>query len=193
LIDLVITGVQTSHSFSTIVEFGCGTGHNLVHLAQRPRGGVRYLGADWAKSSQELLKAVASKLGIDISGEYFDFFSPELAVMEGYCALTVASMEQIGDRHGAFLDFLIRSKPSVVVHFEPVAELLPEDELLSSISREYFKKRNYLNGYLEALTALEAKGVIEILTAERTGFGSFFIEGYSLIIWRLTKNAGVAQ
>ena len=70
------------------------------------------------------------------------------------------------------------------MHLEPIEELLPDTEPLANISRQYFKKRNYLSGYLSQLMELEKSQSIEIFSAERSGFGSFFIEGYSVIIWR---------
>jgi hypothetical protein len=39
----------------TVYEFGCGTGHNLVHLG-RLFPGKRLYGLDWAKSSQKILE-----------------------------------------------------------------------------------------------------------------------------------------
>ena len=66
---------------------------------------------------------------------------------------------------------------------EPITELLPQNQLLSYLSTKYFQKRNYLNGYLSFLKAREKEGTIEIHHTSRMPFGSFFIEGYSLIVW----------
>jgi hypothetical protein len=183
LLCVILLQVRQELPFNTLVEFGCGTGHNLVSLASQLPD-LRLIGCDWAPSSQAILSEIATRFNLDISGNQFDFFSPKLEIEPGFCALTVASMEQIGTGFEPFLDFLIRSQPSCVVHLEPIEELLPDTEPLANISRQYFKKRNYLSGYLSQLMELEKSQSIEIFSAERSGFGSFFIEGYSVIIWR---------
>lgn len=189
LINVVVHGVRYEFSFDTLIEFGCGTGHNLVSISEAFPS-INLVGCDWAVSSQEILQEIATQLKINVLGRHFDYFSPSLEVEPEFCALTVASMEQLGEDHNKFLDFLISKSPVCVVHFEPIGELLPSDELLGNISLEYFRKRNYLSGYLTKLIELEKRKKVEIIAAERTGFGSFFIEGYSLVIWKPIKAKG---
>ena len=74
-------------------------------------------------------------------------------------------------------------KPKMVIHLEPIAELLPQNNLLSYLSTKYFQKRNYLNGYLAFLRKQEKSGKIKIHLTSRMPFGSLYIEGYSLIVW----------
>ena len=47
----------------------------------------------------------------------------------------------------------------------------------------YFKKRGYLDGYITKLKRLEDEGRVVIHEILRTGIGSLFIEGYSIISW----------
>ena len=55
--------------------------------------------------------------------------------------------------------------------------------LVDYLSILYFKKRNYLSGFLLKLRELEEAGKIKIHMAKRTFIGSLYIEGYSVIAW----------
>lgn len=170
---------------SNIYEFGCGTGHNLLRAREFNKNATLW-GMDWATSSQEILKNFKSK-GIDqnINGHRFDYFNPDynFRLEKDAFVYTVASLEQVGERYQSFVKYLIEQKPKLVVHIEPIGELLDKDLLIDYLSIEYFKKRNYLNGYLEYLKKLESEGVITIDVAKRSYIGSFFIDGYSIIVW----------
>jgi SAM-dependent methyltransferase len=184
LVDSLVLFVKQTYLAESVYEFGCGTGHHLVRL-RRIMPEAKLVGLDWAESSQKILAQISRNLKDPaLVGENFDFFSPNtnLVVNDRSIFLTVASLEQVGHSFGPFLDFVLKAKPSVVVHVEPIEELLGvsrEEEL----SKVYFKKRGYLTGYLSALLELEAKGQLRIVAAERTGLGSLFIEGYSVIVW----------
>ena len=68
---------------------------------------------------------------------------------------------------------------------EPISEVLDETELLQSLSIKYFQKRNYLSNFYNNLKKFEQNNQIEIIDVARTTIGSYYIEGYSLIIWRV--------
>ena len=170
----------------SIYEFGCGTGHNLLR-ARKVNPSAKMYGLDWAISSQEIIKRIVVN-GVDrnMFARRFDLFNPDtgFALDNNSIVYTVAALEQVGDRFEKFIDYLLKNTPALCVHVEPVAELLDDNNLLDYLSIEYFKKRNYLNGFLSYLRKLEAKGGIEIIKAQRTYLGSFFIDGYSVVVWR---------
>jgi hypothetical protein len=163
--------------YDTICEFGCGTGHNLEYLRDVKQD-IRYIGLDWAQSSNKLVQS----LGME--GYNFDYFKPKFLMPEGTAALTVASLEQVGKKFKPFVKFLLKAKPRVVVHIEPIPELLDPTNLLDYLSIRYMAKRKYLSGYLDYLRLLEKNGYIKILEAKRSGIGSKFIDGYSVIAWK---------
>jgi hypothetical protein len=144
-------------------------------------------GFDWARSSQEIIRDVANSTGDKaLFAENFDFFQPDslLHLQADSVAITVAALEQVGNRHKSFVDFLVRSEVGIVINFEPIGEMLSDENLLEGISKLYFEKREYLEGYLSYLHELRDEGKIEILQEQRAHFGSFFIEGYSVVVWR---------
>jgi SAM-dependent methyltransferase len=174
--------------YANVYEFGCGTGHNLLRLREVNKKAELW-GLDWAESSQKLIaKLKSDKLDTNINGANFDFFKPNhsFRLKNNSAIFTVAALEQIGDRYKEFVDYLIKNKPSLCLHIEPVAELLePDKNLLDYLSVAYFKKRKYLSGFLDYLKVLEKGGSISILDARRSYIGSFFVDGYSIIVWRV--------
>ena len=175
-----------SKSPSAIYEFGCGTGQHLFRLRKLfPES--RLIGLDWATSSQDLIKSF-SKHNDDsnLSGLNFDFFSPreDLLVPPDSIFLTVAALEQVHDNHNLFVNWIMKKKPKYVINIEPIEEFLDPSNLLDSISIKYFRKRNYLKGYFQYLLELEKQEKLTILDRRRTMFGSLFIEGYSVVVWK---------
>ncbi len=168
---------------TAICEFGCGTGHNLVRIANKffitealPL--YRFIGLDWASSSQKILR------NIGLEGYKFDFFNPKFKMPNDSSVYTVAALEQTGTNYKKFVSYLLKNKPKVVVHIEPIPELLDPTKLLDYLSIKYMQKRKYLSGYLDYLKELEKKGKIKILEARRSGIGSLYIDGYSVVVWK---------
>ena len=162
-----------------IYEFGCGTGHNLLRV-ERINKSAEYYGLDWS----EYARANVTNLGY--KSYHFDFFNPnyKIVLKPNSAVYTVASLEQVGKRYEKFVEYLLKNKPSIVVHIEPIPELLDPTKLLDYLSIKYMEKRKYLSGYLEYLKDLEYIGKIEIIEAKRSGIGSMFIDGYSIIVWK---------
>ena len=188
MLGLIVNFITDSYleDFSNVYEFGCGTGHNLLRIRNRMQD-VNLIGLDWATSSQALIRQVA----VDTSdpkftGENFDYFKPnrDLKIRDNSAVITVASLEQTGSKFNEFIDYLVEQKPSLVIHIEPMWEPLDETNLLDYLSIKYFEKRNYLNGLQKYIEHLENQGKAEIVKKDRTYVGSFYIEGYSLLVWK---------
>lgn len=173
-----------------VVEYGCGTGTSLMLLAQQlPH--LSLCGLDWAPSSQQILARLGTSLGRTIDAARFDMFAPTPVELGPRCGVfTSAALEQIGERHDALLEHWLQGEPAIGVHLEPVFELYDENVLFDDVARRYHTRRNYLRGFLPKLRELAAAGRIEILAEHRTGLGSFFHEGYSVVVWRPTRRRG---
>lgn len=174
----------------TIYEFGCGTGHNLLRIRKRIPN-AKLVGLDWASSSQELIREIAlSTSDGNLFAENFNYFEPNsnLEIEEGSAVLTVASLEQTGSDFKDFIEYIALQKPSVVVHIEPMWEPLDSGNLLDYLSIKYFEKRKYLNGLQRYIETLENDGRAQIINKQRTGIGSFFIDGYSILVWKPTAS-----
>ena len=169
----------------SIVEFGCGTGTNLVHLS-RILPGVKLIGSDWAASSIQLVNHVSGSHGLQLEGVLLDMFAPEGAggekCSEADGAFTMGAMEQLGQDYRPFLDYLLNSNVRRVIHFETAYELYRLGNMWDLFARAYLEKRNWLRGYFATLAELETTGHIRILHQGKT-FGSFFHDGYTVTVW----------
>ena len=167
-------------------EFGCGTGHNLLkheYFCETKN----IVGLDWSTSSQNCIDSINKIKNKDFKAYNFDFENPneQVKIKNNSVVCTLAALEQIGDRHENFINFLLKNKPSICVHLEPIEEVLDENDEMENLSIKYFKKRKYLTGFLSKLQDLRDKNKIELLETKKTGIGSYFIEGYTLVAWRV--------
>jgi len=177
------------HNVTSIYEFGCGPGHNLLAFS-RIVPGKTYHGLDWAGASEKILNLA------DISankthpanrfyGYFIDLFQPntDFHVSDGCAILTFGSMEQLGTNFKALFDYFCMQPASIYVHIEPFSEFRQENVLLDVLADRYAKKRNYLDGYLQHLEMLEESGILKIIQ-KRKLLGSAFYDGWCLVVWQ---------
>ena len=173
------------HNSSEIWEFGAGTGLNLVHLS-KIFPSKKLFGCDWAKASLEIINQINKNLGLKIKAFHFNIFQPDTKIMNTAAnesaLFTIGAMEQIGRNFLPFLNEILNSKFKTVIHVETNYELYDERILLDNLAIKYIRKRNWLQGYFSKLRELEKAGEINILD-ERKTFGSFFHDGYSVVVW----------
>jgi len=175
----------------TVIEFGCGTGSNLLQLSEQfPK--TKLVGCDWAKPSQELLALMAQATGRSLAGARFNMLTLEgresIPLEASSAVVTLHAMEQLGSHWQPLLEYWLAARPKICIHIEPIVELYAEDTLFDHAATRYHQKRNYLTGYLPELRRLAAMQVIELIEVRRLGLGSMFQEGYSLIVWRPWQN-----
>ena len=115
-----------------------------------------------------------------------DLFNPLLYIADydHVAVITMGALEQVGDRWGPFLDMMLRCKPKLVLHVEPVEEFYDERNLSDWLALRYHKARGYLSGYYTELHRLHALGKVELIETGRNYLGNRHNEGFSLIVWR---------
>lgn len=170
---------------SDIYEFGCGSCQHIPVLAEMYPNTIVH-GLDWAESSVQIIERLASVRGWKLKGHVFDLFQPDedfhLDPLAG--VLTIGTLEQLGTKSEAFLQFLLKKRPRVVVHFESMRELYDPSNLPDYLAIRYSERRNYLSGYLPRIRELAEQGAVSILDVHRIQFGSMFHEPYSILVWR---------
>ena len=172
-------------NYSSVYEFGCGTGYNLAILAQMFPD-KRLMGFDWAESSVKLVDAIAKAQNYSLSGQRFDMFSPQsnAEINAQTAVMTFNSMEQLGANFMPFVDFLCEKEPGICVPSEPLFELYDEEQLFDYVGARYHQARGYLEGFVPYMQDLQKAGKIEIIKLQRIPFGNQFHEGYSLLVWK---------
>ncbi len=169
---------------ASIHELGSGSGDNLW-LLQELFPGKRLRGYDWVEPAVKIANLIGSHTGNDVAGTHLDFLEPpeRLSLGENAAVISVHSLEQVDIRFGPVLETLLRSKPSLVFHYEPIVEYYDNDRPLDYLARWYTEKRGYLRGLIGALRHLQDEGRIEILHEHRPGLGGSLHEA-SVVVWR---------
>ena len=176
-----------------VVEFGCGTGINLLVLTKIAPT-ARLAGCDWASASQAILQRMAQQTGCAIEGHRFNMLTASGddggPIGQGSAILTVHALEQLGPAWRPFLDHVRERGPGLCLHIEPLLELYDPASALDDLNRRYHQKRNYLSGFLPAIKDLAAKGEAEIVAVRRTQFGGLYHQAYSVLAWRPSVQQG---
>jgi SAM-dependent methyltransferase len=169
---------------SSIYEFGCGTGLNLVAAAELFPKKELY-GLDWSQASCDIVDELAKTLKLKLKSKLFDMFSPDKTIkLDSTCAVfTIGAMEQLGTNFKTFVDFILSRRPAVVVNIETHYELHDKNTLFDYLSTVFLEKRNYLRGYLDYLKQLEKDGKIDILETRKT-IGGLYHEAYAYTAWK---------
>jgi hypothetical protein len=168
-----------------VYEFGSGSAYNLVAISEiAPE--IRLIGLDWSESAVTLADLIGKNHHINLTGRRFDLFHPDetLTIGPNDAALTICSLEQVGPRHEEFLQFLLRKRPRICVHMEPLLDLYDPSNLVDYLAICFHTYRGYLEAFLPRLRELETEKKIQILKVQRMYFGSLYHEGYSFIVWR---------
>lgn len=169
----------------SIYEFGCGTGFNLILLAQIFPEKKLY-GLDWIPASKKIIDLVAKKLGYPMKSRAFNMLKPDYSfrITKNSAIITVHSIEQLGKNFKPFVNFVIKSSPTIIIDVNQLTELYDPNILLDYLALKYEHKRGYLNGYLTYLRQLESQGKIKIIKTHRSHLGTLYHDGFSYVIWQ---------
>ena len=177
-------GITFLKPFDHIYEIGCGPAHNLVAYSNMFPDKLFY-GLDWSKSSQKIINAIHKSHGLNINGNHFEMFSPndKINITSNSAVLTIGSMEQLGRKHGRFMQYLLDKSPGICIHLEPMYELYDQDNLFDYLAARYNEMRGYLVGYYPRLQELEKIGEIEILIVKKH-IGNLYNDGWTTVAWK---------
>ncbi|MGY3802538.1 hypothetical protein ACWNT8_00505 [Pigmentibacter ruber] len=164
----------------SIIEYGCGTGHNIQYVKSFTEG-LNYYGADWTENACKSLV----KNNIINENQVFqvDFFRKESyqSPKEPFLAYTNASLEQTGNNYKEFINYLFKNDLCIGgVHIEPMRELLDLSNPLNKNSFDYAEKRGYLSNFSEYIK----NNSVEIIECCDKGIGSKYISGYQILTWK---------
>jgi hypothetical protein len=169
---------------SSIYEFGCGTGLNLVAAAELFPDKELY-GLDWSQASCDIVYELAKTQHLNLKSVLFDMFSPDdnIKLNSTSAVFTIGAMEQLGTNFKSFVDFILSRRPAVIINIETHYELHDNNSLFDYVATLFLEKRNYLRGYIEYLRQLEQNGKIDILETRKT-IGPLYHEGYAYTVWK---------
>ena len=169
----------------SIYEFGCGTGFNLILLAQMfPK--KKLCGLDWIPASKKIIDLMAKKYNYSLKSRAFNMLKPDhsFRITKNSAIINVDSIEQLGTNFKPFADFVIKSSPAIVIDVNHFNELYDPNTLLDYLALKFEHKRGYANGYLTYLRQLESQNKIKIIKVHRSHVGTLYHDGFSYIVWK---------
>ncbi len=156
---------------TTIAEFGCGAGGNLLQV-KNLYPNVKLYGFDWSESAVNLVSGFANT-------QLFNMLEPRsLDHGDNLGIITCGALEQLGNNFHTFLDYLPTLNAKFYLHIEPIVEFYDEESIFDAIAIAYHKKRGYLG---EFYTEVQKRH--KIIYTYRTGFGNETNEGYMILVW----------
>ena len=170
-----------------IYEFGSGSGFNLITLSDIFPD-KKLFGLDFSKNAIKIVNKVSEMNKLNIESLYFDIINPDnsLKLKTNSAVFTMFSLEQVSNKFYDFILFLLKRKPKICIHIEPIVELLDENIFSDYLSKKFHIQRNYLNRFLPFLQALEINGLIEIIKLKRIKMKrSNNTECVNYIVWKV--------
>ena len=143
---------------TSVTEYGCGIGRNLLFLKQQMPH-VDFYGYELCKPGVEIANAAAKKFGLDVKysqldyaeGDDSDFIFPNTDV-----AYTMYSLEQLPDSNKVAMENILRHTNLGSIHIEPVVENYPLT-LRGLIGRLDHWKADYLKNFEKNISTLGLK------------------------------------
>lgn len=155
-------------NMDNVYEFGSGSGINLRNISDIFPNKNLY-GLDFSQNAIKSLNNFSEKNSLKIKSSFFDIINPDnsMKIKSNSVVFTQFTLEQTSNKFHDFILFLLKNKPELCVHIEPMPELIEEKSVSDYLSRKFNYKRNYSNGLVPFLQSLERNGMIEILDLKR--------------------------
>lgn len=167
----------------TIVEFGCGNGHNLQSIKKLKLAKNIY-GCDFSKSAVEMVNGLGfESFEFDMTRPSNYFFSDLNINADRSIFFTSGSLEQLGENWKPFFDFLKKSKVKYVFHIEPIKELYSKIKKIEKLALQFHNKKKYLDGYFSYLKKQKHFN----LSYSKSDFGTLFDQGFNVLILELNE------
>jgi len=179
--------IKSNYKEIYFYEFGAGTTHNLYFLEKfvrfyLPEINAKFIALDWSKSTGEIIES----LGSNFKYEFINYYEPESfpEIKENSFIFSLASLEQINISSERIINYIADSKPKIVINIEPIYQTLSKNSPVDMQSIKYMKDRNYLPDFLSSLLRIKMLHHNNLdFKLFRSGIGSQFIDGYSVVQW----------
>ena len=171
--------------YKNIYEFGTGSGHNLIAINKILQGKNLY-GLDFVQSSVDLVNSFKKKLKINVTAKLFDMQKPnyKFIIKKNSLVFTKGALEQLSGKIESFIDYLIKNKPDLVMHSEPMPNFYDTKNLADLTGLIFHNKRGYTSNLFHILSKKEKQKKIKIIKYFKSPFGSLMMEGYNFILWK---------
>jgi SAM-dependent methyltransferase len=156
-----------------IVEVGCGSGQNLLALAQMGKWS-RLVGLDLSENGVAAARDAAAHFGLrNVEFGVLDLIrsdDPGFAALEGRTVFSYYCLEQLKYHTAQVIENLLRAGVRRVIHIEPTTELLRPWSVMDWINGAYVTRNDYQNNIIRTVRRFEKQGRVRILRTERLGY-----------------------
>lgn len=146
---------------TSITEFGCGIGRNLLYIKKNfPR--MECYGYELCMPGVDVARSAATKFGINVSYNQLDYVyanDSSFVFSETDIAFTMYSLEQLPDTNKKAMENILKHVKTGTVHIEPVPENYPYT-MRGIIGRLNHWKANYLRNFERNVTSLSGIQII---------------------------------
>ena len=187
--ELVRTELQPLlEEFGHLVELGAGYGAMILKLAASPGlEKVGYTAGEYTDTGVACIDLLAAGRSLKLEIGHCDLCELDLktfSVPEQAVFMTCWTMACLKGFPRATLDEIIRHKPAMVIHIEPIYEHWNDDSLLQMLWKKYFQLNDYNQSLLTDLKGYEDDGLIEIVEERRNLFGNNPLAPVSIVKWK---------
>jgi SAM-dependent methyltransferase len=175
-----------------IVEVGCGSGQNLLALAQMGRWS-RLVGLDLSENGVAAARDAAAHFGLrNVEFGVLDLIrsdDPGFAALEGRTVFSYYCLEQLKYHTPLVIENLLRAGVRRVIHIEPTTELLRPWSVMDWINGAYVTRNDYQNNIIRTVRRFEKQGKVRILRTERLGYAPTPRNDPILLCWEPSSPA----
>jgi SAM-dependent methyltransferase len=175
-----------------IVEVGCGSGQNLLALAQMGKWS-RLVGLDLSENGVAAARDAAAHFGLrNVEFGVLDLIrsdDPGFAALEGRTVFSYYCLEQLKYHTPLVIENLLRAGVRRVIHIEPTTELLRPWSVMDWINGAYVTRNDYQNNIIRTVRRFEKQGKVRILRTERLGYAPTPRNDPILLCWEPSSPA----
>jgi tRNA G46 methylase TrmB len=155
----------------TIVELGCGWGLNLwTILANNPQKKLE--GYELSENGLKSCIEINHHFNCDVSFGNIDLTkNSTFPILENKIIFTFHVLEQLKYETCTIIENILKCKPHMVLHFEPVPELY-ENSDHEKLVKQYIQFSDYQDNLLSTLKKFESDGKITIIETKRLYFAA---------------------
>lgn len=171
-----------------VIELGAGSCQHIPRLNKKLQPlceKVKYIATDWSTTTEEICTKLKEYEDIDIKYMNINLLEDlgSIKLPRNSFIYTVNALEQLGNKVGPVIDWINKQSPRLVIHFEPITEVLEINDRYDQKSIEYIKARGYLDGLYAGLVTRQSKDDINIISCERTFISNAHHENNTFICW----------
>jgi len=172
---------------SALVELGAGYGSKILGLGQRESfSGIPLVGVEFTENGRDLMELLSKRTNRSMKIGFCDFRSLKIdedIVPENAVIFTSYAAHYVPELSMEFTDFLLKLKPKMIVHFEPVYELFSSDSIHELMCRRYMEINDYTTNLMSVInnSVNDGKSIVSSVTIN-TLSGNPFLP-ISIIEW----------